>query len=332
VVRVMSSIARTARCLAFLSAAVTLVACSTPMASSIHSGPVASQVPSAIAQQLAQIGRVIEPAKTAVLYASLHQREPYGGAAVDRAVRYGTDAQRNLLDVFTPAGPAGSARPVLVFVHGGGFTGGARRTGDSSFYDNVMLWAVKNGMVGVNTTYRLAPQHPWPAAQQDLAATVAWVRQNIAARGGDPSRIYVMGHSAGAAHVAQYLGHPQFHVAPGGGIAGAILVSGLFDPSTIAPSPSLQAYFGSDASLYAQRSALPGMAASRLPLLVAYAELDPSDFHRQAEQVQAALCEARHCAPLIQLRGHSHMSEMYAINTADTALTDAIRTFVLGGR
>lgn len=289
-----------------------------------------SQVPPAIEAQLRQIGRVVDPPKTAALYAPLQQREPYEGVAVARALRYGPDAERNLLDVFTPQRPEGALRPVLVFVHGGAFVAGNRRTGSSPFYDNIALWAVKNGMVGVNTTYRLAPQHPWPAAQEDLAAMLVWVRENIAARGGDPNRIYLMGHSAGAAHVAQYIGHPRFHVEPGGGIAGAIFVSGLFDPSSAQPNPPLQAYFGKDASLYARRSALPGMAASRLPMLVSYAELDPSDFHEQAEQAQAALCSAGHCGPLLQLRGHSHMSEVYAINTPDTALTDAIRAFVFG--
>jgi triacylglycerol lipase len=289
-----------------------------------------SQVPEAIEVQLRQIGRVVDPPKTAVLYAPLQQREPYAGVAVTRAVRYGPDAERNLLDVFTPQRADGTLRPVLVFVHGGAFVAGNRRTGNSPFYDNIALWAVKNGMVGVNTTYRLAPQHPWPAAQEDLATMLAWVRENIAARGGDPNRIYLMGHSAGAAHVAQYIGHPRFHVEPGGGIAGAIFVSGLFDPASAQPDPTLQAYFGKDASVYARRSALPGMAASRLPMLVTYAELDPSDFHEQAEQAQAALCGAGHCGPLLQLRGHSHMSEVYAINTPDTALTDAIRAFVFG--
>jgi triacylglycerol lipase len=287
-----------------------------------------SQVPGAIEAQLRQIGRVVDPARTAALYAPLQQREPYAGVAVTRAVRYGPDAERNLLDVFTPQQPGGALRPVLVFVHGGAFVAGNRRTGNSPFYDNIALWAVKNGMVGVNTTYRLAPQHPWPAAQEDLAAMLVWVRENIAARGGDPNRVYLMGHSAGAAHVAQYIGHPRFHVEPGGGIAGAIFVSGLFDPSSAQPDPPLQAYFGKDSSVYARRSALPGMAASRLPMLVTYAELDPSDFHEQAEQAQAALCSAGHCGPLLQLRGHSHMSEVYAINTPDTALTDAIRAFV----
>ncbi|MBC5785626.1 alpha/beta hydrolase [Ramlibacter sp. USB13] len=306
--------------------ALLLAGCAFPGANS-RIALVPSQVPDAIEQQLQQIGRVVDPPKTAALYAPLQQREPYAGVRVARDLRFGPDPQRNLLDVFTPES-GGAARPVLVFVHGGGFTAGGRRAPGSPFYDNIGVWAVKNGMVAVNTTYRLAPQNPWPAAQEDLAATITWVRENIAARGGDPNRIYLMGHSAGAAHVAQYIGHPRFHVEPGGGIAGAILVSGLFDPSSATPSPALQSYFGTDASAYARRSALPGMAASRLPMLVAYAELDPSDFHEQAEQAQAALCAANHCGPLLQLRGHSHMSEVYAINTGDTALTDAIRAFV----
>jgi acetyl esterase/lipase len=312
------------------AAALILAACALQPAPPSLALP--SQVPDAIEAQLVQIGRVIDPPRTAALYAPLQQREPYAGVKVERAQRFGPDPERNLLDVFAPTASGGPARPVLVFVHGGGFVAGARRTGSAPFYDNIALWAVKNGLVAVTTTYRLAPQNKWPAAQEDLAATIAWVRENIRARGGDPNRIYLMGHSAGAAHVGQYVGHPRFHVEPGGGIAGAIMVSGLFDPSSVDPSPGLQAYFGTDASVYPRRSALPGMAASRVPLLLAYAELDPSDFHEQAEQAQAALCAAGRCGPLLQLRGHSHMSEVYAINTADHALGDAIRDFVFGRR
>ena len=311
------------------AAALLLAACATPPASAPASGIVPSQVPPAIAAELVKIGRVVAPPPTAALYAPLQQREPYAGVRVERNARYGPDAERNLLDVFTPEA-AGAPRPVLVFIHGGAFTAGNKRSGDSPFYDNIALWAAANGMVGVTMTYRLAPQHPWPAAQEDIAGALRWLRQNIAARGGDPGRIYLMGHSAGAAHVAQYIGHPRFHVAPGGGLAGAIMVSGLFDPSTAEVNPPLQSYFGTDPSLYEARSALAGMARSRLPMLFAYAELDPSDFHRQASQANAALCEARRCAPMLLLQGHSHMSEVYAINTADRALTDAIRAFVSG--
>ena len=86
--------------------------------------------------------------------------------------------------------------------------------------------------------------------------------------------------------------------------------------------------FGSDASVYASRSAVPGMAASRVPMLIAYAELDPPGFAEQVQQVHEAMCSAGHCGPLLQLRGHGHMSEVYSINTADTALSDAIRNFI----
>ena len=118
---------------------------------------------------------------------------------------------------------------MLIFVHGGAFIAGNKRTPGSPFYDNIMLWAVKNGFVGVNTTYRLAPQSPWPAGAEDLAAVVQWVTDNIAARGGDPARVYLMGHSAGAVHVASYVSHPEFHKVKGGGLAGAIMVSGIYD-------------------------------------------------------------------------------------------------------
>ena len=285
-----------------------------------------SQVPHSIHAQLLVIGPVVEPAGTAVLYGSLQQREPYAGVKVTRDQSYGPDA-RHLLDVFSPEAASG-ARPVLVFLHGGAFTGGERRRGGGPFYDNVMLWAVNNGMVGVNMTYRLAPQNQWPAAQHDLRAAVAWLRQNIAAHGGDPARLVLVGHSAGAAHVTQYLGHSQFHAVPGGGVAGAVTLSGLADPTIAKHNLPLQAYFGSDNSLYPQRSALPGLIACKVPMLIACAELDPPEFHAQSEHIHAALSAAGRQVALLKLLGHSHMSEVYSINTADRALSDALAAFV----
>src|ERR1700734_3043558 len=118
---------------------------------------------------------------TAKLYGPLHQREPYPGVKVSRDHAYGADA-RHLLDVFEPA-TAGAARPVLLFVHGGGFVAGDKRRPGSPYHDNIGLWAVAHGMIGVNMTYRLAPQHPWPAGALDVGAAVAWVRAHIASHG-----------------------------------------------------------------------------------------------------------------------------------------------------
>jgi acetyl esterase/lipase len=287
---------------------------------------VPSAVPAQIATELVKIGPVVAPPPTEKLYAPLQEREPYAGVQVRRDARYGSDA-RHLLDVFTPDKPQAN-QPVLVFVHGGAFMRGERRTGDSPFYDNIMLWAVRQSMVGVNMTYRLAPANPWPAAQQDIQSALKWVRDNIAASGGNPQRIILMGHSAGAAHVAQYLAHPQFHAAPGSGLAGAVMLSGIFDPTTAEANPPLQAYFGKDAAQYPARSAVPGLMASKVPLLLAYAELDPPDFHTQSEQLHAALCKAGPCPGLYKLMGHSHMSEIYSINSADKTVANLMKQLV----
>jgi acetyl esterase/lipase len=293
---------------------------------------ISSQVPEAIHAELARLGRVVAPPPTEALYAPLGECEPYKGLQVQRDVAYGPDA-RHLVDIFTPDN-GHTNRPVLVFVHGGAFMRGDRRIGDSPFNDNIAVWAARQGYVGVNLTYRLAPAYSWPAAQYDIQSALAWLRLNAHALGVDAHRVVLMGHSAGAAHVAQYLAFPQFHsvIGAGGkvsaGVAGAVLLSGIFDPSTAEVNPPLQAYFGTDAAQYAARSATPGLMASDVPLLIALAELDPEDFHRQSQQLQQRLSGAGKPTPLYQLMGHSHISEIFAINTADTALTALLGRFL----
>jgi acetyl esterase/lipase len=226
--------------------------------------------------------------------------------------------------------PASSTRPVLIFVHGGGFVVGNKRGPNGSpFYDNIMLWALKNGFVGVNMTYRLAPQAPWPAAAEDLSGAVRWVTDNIASRGGMPARIYLMGHSAGAVHVATYVSHPEFWGSKGSGLAGAILVSGLYDLTGMPPSEGTSAYFGTDPALYRERSSFSGLLKTKTPLMITAAELDPPPFVAQQNLLKDGLCKSEHgCAHAFMLPQHSHMSEVYSINTADTRLTKEILDFV----
>src|ERR1700761_797059 len=192
-----------------------------------------SPMPAEIAKKLAELGRGIDPAATAKLYAPLQPTEPYFGVRIERDLKYGP-AERNRLDVFMPQNVT-SGRPVLVFVHGGAFIGGdKRRAPDSPFYDNIMLWAVKNGFIGVNITYRLAPQFPWPAGAGDVAIAVQWVSKEISERGGDPAHVYLMVHSAGAIHAASYVSHPEFYKVRDGGLKGVIMISGIYD-LTVSP-------------------------------------------------------------------------------------------------
>lgn len=106
-----------------------------------------------IAQQLRALGARIAPAETAALYAPLHAGASYDGVAVSRNVAYGTH-ERNVLDVFTTP-ESDSGRPVVVFIHGGGFSRGDKHAPDSPFYDDGMLWAVFEGLVGVEALAHL---------------------------------------------------------------------------------------------------------------------------------------------------------------------------------
>jgi triacylglycerol lipase len=291
-----------------------------------------SPMPAEIAKKLAELGRVIDPEATARLYAPLQPTEPYFGVRIERDLKYGP-AARNLLDIFMPQNVT-SGRPVLVFVHGGAFIGGnKRRTPESPFYDNIMLWAVKNGFIGVNMTYRLAPQSPWPSGAEDVASAVEWVSKEIAERGGDPSRIYLMGHSAGAMHVASYVSHPEFYKVKNGGLKGAIMVSALYDLTAAPLTDPEKAYFGSDASHYASESSLPGLLKTTIPLMAVSSEFDLQGFVKQLDQFKEASCKRPSgCARTVMLPQHSHMSEVYSINTADTRLTDQILEFVKTGK
>ncbi|OKO82205.1 hypothetical protein AC629_24450, partial [Bradyrhizobium sp. NAS80.1] len=292
----------------------------------LSSHSIAGEFPREIGDAIQRIGPVINAPETAKLLAPLQRKEPYAGVTVTRDEKYGGD-ERNRLDVFRPNETA-SALPVLLFVHGGGYERGDKRASGSPFYDNVMLWAVEHKMVGVNMTYRLAPAHPWPAAVEDVAGAVAWTRANIAQYGGDPNRIVLMGHSAGATHVSSYLAHPGIGVRNPVGAAGAILLSGTYDLKPEVDVPGQRSYFGADTALWTDRSSIVGLTRTNVPLLIAHGELDVPYYTNQAEMLKARLCRESRCPAFTSLRGQSHMSEIYGLNTMDTSLSGPMRLFV----
>jgi len=297
-----------------------------PKKTTVAANKVVSAIPRHIGLRLEEIGPVIAPTQTSALYSPLHAVEPYAGIKVLRDISYGPH-ERNLLDLFASNEGSDSA-PVLVFIHGGGFTGGSKKSPASPFYDNVMLWAATHGMIGVNATYRLAPAHQWPAAQQDLGGVIQWIGRHIGEYGGDTRRVFLLGHSAGAAHVAQYLGHSEFHAAPGGGAIGAMLISGIFDLASFAEKAMVESYFGDDPAIMDARCALPGLANTRLPLLFAFAEHDPATFKEQTMKAAERVCQTNPNIALAELVGHNHLSEVYGINTDDQGLSSALLAFI----
>ena len=108
---------------------------------------------------------------------------------------YGSDPKQRLdLSV-----PAAKSFPTVLFIHGGSLTSGDKADDD---YRNACAPFLGAGIACANVNYRLAPEHAWPAQVEDVAAALAWVRAQIASRGGDPHELFLMGHSSGATLVA----------------------------------------------------------------------------------------------------------------------------------
>ncbi len=104
----------------------------------------------------------------------------------------GFDAERHRLDVYAPRRKSVAPRPVVVFIHGGNWN-----TGSKNIYWFIGRRLAKQGVVAVIINYRLSPVVQVPAMADDCARAVLWATQHIGEYGGDPSRIFVMGHSAG---------------------------------------------------------------------------------------------------------------------------------------
>jgi hypothetical protein len=118
-----------------------------------------------------------------------------------------------------------------------------------------------------------------------------------------------------------------------GGLRGAIMVSGIYDLTAAPLTDPEKAYFGSDASHYANESSLPGLLKTNVPLMAVSSELDLQGFVKQLELFKDSTCKrGSGCARTLMLPQHSHMSEVYSINTADTRLTDQILEFVKTGK
>ncbi|HUN26882.1 MAG TPA: nuclear transport factor 2 family protein [Steroidobacteraceae bacterium] len=275
-----------------------------------------------IASALREMGARIDP-RTAQLYAPLFPHEPYPNVALTRDVHYGPH-ERNVLDIFT-APAKGHAEPVLVFIHGGGFSRGSKHTAGTPFYDNIGLWAAAHGLVGVTMNYRLAPQFQFPSGIEDVTAAVRFLHRHIAAYGGDPHEIFLWGHSAGAAHVADYLAHVATTAARPA-VAGAILTSGFYD---LGNQVSIwKDYYGTDVSKYPERSSLPGLLKTPTPLLVTDAELDPPMMREQTDELTAARAKEGRPVERVFLPNHSHLSETYAVGTPDESLSAPVLEFI----
>lgn len=106
-------------------------------------------------------------------------------------IPYGTEHKRQVLDIYAPKDAKDA--PVVFWIHGGGW-----QTGDKSSVQVKPQAFVERGFVFVSTNYRLLPEVEMDTIIRDVAKALAWTHDHIREYGGDPKKIFVMGHSAGA--------------------------------------------------------------------------------------------------------------------------------------
>jgi acetyl esterase/lipase len=261
------------------------------------------------------------------LYAPLVSGPADVGAVVERDQSYGPDPKQRL-DVFH-RGDVAAQRPVVVFVHGGGFTQGDKGAADAPFFNNFGAWAVRAGFVGVTMTYRLAPAHQWPSGSQDIASAAQWLAANAARFGGSPERIVMVGTSAGATHIAGYFaGHgraPESKTL----LAGAALLSGIYQFTSDDADSRHDDYFGPDRSRRAGFSTVSTLANLQTPCLITLNEMDPPPWHRQiAVLVEACVNATGRYPRVLYLEGHNHVSNVMQLSSAGDTLGEPLAKFV----
>lgn len=264
-------------------------------------------------------------------YLPLLMAAPREGVAIHRDLPYGTHA-RQVLDVYQPHGA--HKAPVVVFVHGGAFVRGAKDI-NAAMYGNVLTWFARQGCVGLNVEYRLAPQAPHPQGALDVAAACAWVSEHIGAFGGDPAGVCLVGHSAGGTHAATYACDPALD-AQRRDIACVVLVSARLAADTLPANPNaegVRAYYGDDEQRYATHAPMAHAARLALPVFVVNAQYENPLLDVYAAEFTHRIAQARRVAPRhMSVPDHNHVSVMAHFNSGEQLLGEQILDFFAASR
>jgi len=293
-----------------------------------------SGAPHSLQQAMAAIGPVWasniqqHSELTKKAYAPLLAAAPKDGIRVTRDIAYGAHP-RQVLDVFRPAHCNNA--PVAIFVHGGAFIRGDKRTSDE-IYDNVLYWFARQGYLGINVEYRLAPEAAYPGGADDLALAMGWLHANVQRHGGDPARLFLLGHSAGGTHVASYAYDPALGY-QGRHVTAMVLISARLraDQSPHNPNAAgVKAYFGDDITQYEARSPVSHVkhGGGDLPVFIVNAEFENPLLDVYGLELAHKLSIGRRRAPrYLRLTRHNHMSIVAHFNTEEDILGREILDF-----
>jgi acetyl esterase/lipase len=261
---------------------------------------------------------------------------------VKRDIPYATAHARQVLDVYAPAGA--KELPVVFWIHGGGW-----QTGDKSMVALKPKAFVDAGFVFVSINHRLLPTVEMEEISRDVAKALGWVHKNIAAHGGDPTKLLVMGHSSGGQLAALTCTDDRYAKAEGlalTAIKGCVPVDAdTFDiPAIIEvaetrarvhhlplPTYGHRKKFGDDPAKHRDFSAVTHVARNKSipPFLILHIAGHP-DTTAQARRFAAVLEAAGVAVKVVAGRETTHSSINDNLGTANDPVTKELFAFVAG--
>jgi acetyl esterase/lipase len=260
---------------------------------------------------------------------------------VTRDIPYATVHERQVLDVYAPEGA--KSLPVVFWIHGGGW-----QAGNKTMVGVKPKAFTEAGFVFVSINYRLLPTVDMGALTSDVATALGWVHKNIAAYGGDPTRLLVMGHSAGGQLAALMCTDEKYAKAQGfslTAIKGCVPVDAdTFDiPAIIEvaetrarahhlplPTNGHRQKFGNDPEKHRDFSAVTHVAANKgiPPFLILHITGNPdtgAQARRLADVLQAAGIPVK-----VVGRDNTHEGLNDEIGVPDDLITKEVFAFVAG--
>jgi acetyl esterase/lipase len=260
---------------------------------------------------------------------------------IKRDIPYADPArERQVLDVYSP--PDARNAPVIFWIHGGGW-----QTGDKTSVQLKPKVFTDKGFVLVSTNYRLLPNVEMVTIFRDVAKAIHWVHDHIAEHGGDPNRMFIMGHSAGAQLAALMCTDDRYLKAEGlslAGIKGCVPVDGdTYDvPAIIETGETRRRVhglppvkfghrekFGNDLEKHRDYSAVTHVAKDKgIPPFLILFVADHPDTSAQAQRLGNVLKDAGVPVTLFGAKDTNHTKLNANLGLPDDPATKALLEFV----
>ncbi len=204
-----------------------------------------------------------------------------GGALVARDQNF-AGGERQKLDLYAPRRPAEAKLPVIVFFYGGSWNSGVKEG-----YGFAGRALAAHGFLVAIPDYRLVPEVRFPGFLEDGSAAVKWIRANAARFGGDPDRIVLAGHSAGAYNAAMLAFDPRWLAEDREAVRGFVGLAGPYDFLPL-DSPITRATFGNAPDLQATQP-VTFASTDDPPALLLVAAQDRLVYPRNSQRLAEAL-------------------------------------------